>query len=326
MAVSPTSSRVVLSRESGFDVLALAGDGLFSSTTAGAAGIHPSVLRRAVSQGRVVRLRRGWYALATSRRTPEGWHELRLRAELASRCPGLIATHDSALVVLGLPVRRDRLDAVHLGRIDAGPTSRRSPRDSSPGAGAGCPTCVVHRVPPSAQHDRQCVEPGFAVVQLGLDAGPGEALVAADAALRRELISATDLSRAVTAYRRTPGIAQVRRAVEWADGRAQSPGESRLRFVLLSLGYRVELQAEVSAEGHTYRADLRINGSRVLVEYDGLGKYDDPSELRRERSREAALRCDSWEFARFGAGDLDTPELVKRRVDAALRRVSGAPS
>lgn len=317
-ATSPVGTRQV-----SFDVLALAGNGLFSSTAAVTAGIHPNVLRGAVRQGDVVRLRRGWYALAASRRTPEGWHELRLRAELASRSHELIATHDSALVMLGLPVRRDRLDAVHLGRIDSGPTGRRSARDTraaTSGSGADRAVCVVHRVPPSARHDRHCVEPAFAVVQLGLDAGPREALVAADAALRRELISPSDLTRAVTAYRRTPGIAQVRTAVAWADGRAESPGESRLRFLLLRLGYRVEVQAEVSAGGNTYRADLRVAGSRVLVEYDGLGKYDDPHELRRERFREAALRADGWDFARFGAADLDVPELVKRHVDAALGR------
>lgn len=113
--------------------------------------------------------------------------------------------------------------------------------------------------------------------------------------------------------------------IAWATGRAESPGESRLRFVLRSLGHQVEVQAAVTAAGRSYRADLRIVGSRLLIEYDGVGKYDDPQELRRERSREASLRAEGWEFARFGAGDLDSPQLVRRHVDAALARCTRTP-
>jgi very-short-patch-repair endonuclease len=295
--------------------LAVAGDGLFSTVQAQAAGVHQVVLRRAVRRGALVQVRRGWYTTASSRRSPERWHTLRVQAELASRSAGLIVTHDSAAVLHGLPTRRDRLHTVHLGRIGSGPC-RHS-------CGSGGPSCIVHRIPAEAGHDGHLVEPAFAVVQLGLGAGARETLVAADAALAGDLVSRQDLERAVAAYRHTPGVAAVRLAVERADPRAESPGESRLRFVLIALGYPVELQVPVMAQGACYRADLRISGSPVLVEYDGLGKYDDPEELGRERSREAALRAEGWDVVRFDHWDLDRPRLVKQRIDAALARWPG---
>ncbi|MBL8929173.1 MAG: hypothetical protein JNL54_03505 [Kineosporiaceae bacterium] len=39
--------------------------------------------------------------------------------------------------------------------------------------------------------------------------------------------------------------------IAWATGRAESPGESRLRFVLRSLGHQVEVQAAVTAAGRS---------------------------------------------------------------------------
>jgi len=296
--------------------LAVAGSGVFCTADAVAAGVHDDVLRRAVRAGSLVHLRRGWYALPDTARTPESWHKLRVSAELATHERGLVATHDSALVMHGLPAVLNRLSVVHLGRI-GGRQARRFVRPGQRG-------CVLHRVPDTAGHQARCVEPAFAVVQVGLGAGPREALVCADAALARDLVSRGDLERAITAYRRTPGISAVRLAVERADARSESPGESRLRFELVALGYGVEVQSWVAAEGSRYRADLRIVGSRVLVEYDGLGKYDDPTELRRERAREAALRTAGWDVVRFGGEDLDHPEVIERRLDAALARARRA--
>lgn len=299
--------------------LAVAGGGVFSTADAVAAGVHDVVLRRGVRDGSLVHLRRGWYAVPDARRTPEDSHALRVRAELASRGPALFATHDSALVVHRLPVSLNRLATVHLGRSAGRQTGRFShatpTRETS---------CVLHRVPEAARHQARCVEPAFAVVQVGLCAGPREALVCADSALARELVSRDDLDRAVTAYRRTPGIAAVRIAVERADALSESPGESRLRFELVVLGYPIEVQYPVVAEGSRYRADLRIAGTRVLIEYDGLGKYDDPAELRRERAREAALRTAGWDVVRFGGDDLDRPDVIERRLDAALARARRA--
>ncbi len=309
--------------------LAVAGGGVFSTAAALAAGVHPTVLRAAVRSGRLVCLRRGWYALAAPRRPPEAWHALRIRAELASRAADLVATHDSALVLHGLPTCRERLTTVHLGRINPQSDTHTDPEVATTRrrlfaghrcSGEGATACVVHRVPAGARAQDRCVEPAFATVQLGLYAGPREALVVADAALARRLASRDDLDGAVRAYRHTPGIAAVRAVIQHADPRAESPGESRLRHVVICLGYRVEVQVEVPVTGIRYRADLRIVGTRLLLEYDGLGKYDDPEELRRERTREALLRADGWDMVRFGHQDVDQPAQVLQRIEAVLSR------
>ena len=119
------------------------------------------------------------------------------------------------------------------------------------------------------------------------------------------------------------GIGPVRAALGHADGRHGSPGESRTAYVLRALGHDVEPQVEVSAEGRRYRADFRVRGTRVLVEFDGQVKYADPTALFEEKRREDALRRTSCGWC--GAGVLDPPtgRYVRRRCD--LRPVRRAP-
>lgn len=99
------------------------------------------------------------------------------------------------------------------------------------------------------------------------------ALVSADAALHSGQLSITDLAEALDRFRRHAGIQHVRAALAGADGRHESPGETRAAFVKRLVGFDVEPQVEVVAEGRTYRADFRIVGTRVLVEFDGAVKY-----------------------------------------------------
>lgn len=316
-----------------FTALALAGDGLFATSAATAAGVHHTVLRRAVRTGTLLHVRHGWYALSASR-TPEAWHLLRLRAELMVGRGYLAASHDSALLVHGLPMNGSQLGVVQLADVRGG-WSRRTRGRWIHALPATAPwTTVTQQVgsdgellPPTAidRADRcsvslPVVAPEIAAVQVGLVLGPREALAVADAVLRAGSATVSDLARAAECFRHVPGIAAVAIALAKADARAESPGESRLRHDLLALGYPVEPQVVITVEGREYRADLGIRGTRVLLEYDGEGKYDDPEELRYERRREADLRSAGWEFARFLHEDIGHFQRIKHRVDSALAR------
>lgn len=83
-------------------------------------------------------------------------------------------------------------------------------------------------------------------------------------------------------------------------------------------GWLIEPQFEVP--GTNYRADGRIEGTRVLVECDGLGKYDEPGASVREKLREDEIRALDWEVVRVTTSLLDDPPTLARRVKAAIDR------
>jgi hypothetical protein len=149
-------------------------------------------------------------------------------------------------------------------------------------------------------------------------AGPEAFVVSADGALRAGTATPDALSRAVEVFATHTGIGPVRAALPLADARHESPGESRAAFLLAALGHSVEPQVEVVAEGRRYRADFRIVGTRVLVEFDGAVKYEDRRALVEEKQREDALRRAGWVVVRVVWGDLDDPRRVARRLAAAL--------
>jgi len=74
----------------------------------------------------------------------------------------------------------------------------------------------------------------------------------------------------------------------------------------------------VVANGRHYRLDLVIEGTRVAIEFDGVGKYGTTADLRAEKAREEDLRVAGWIVVRFQWGDLFRPEELKRRIDWGL--------
>ncbi|MFS0703224.1 hypothetical protein AB6N23_01755 [Cellulomonas sp. 179-A 9B4 NHS] len=65
-------------------------------------------------------------------------------------------------------------------------------------------------------------------------------------------------------------------------------------------------------------ADLGWPGARLLLEYDGRGKYATPEDLYREKQRHDALVEAGWTVLRVTADDCARPEeLVARVVSAA---------
>jgi hypothetical protein len=114
-----------------------------------------------------------------------------------------------------------------------------------------------------------------------------------------------------------------------ADGRADNPGESFSRVVLVQLGLAPDdLQVPVyDEEGLVGFADFGWQG--VLGEFDGKGKYGvgDPSadpdravrKVWQEKRREDRLRV-GHEVVRWGMAELYQPQRLRGRVLAAMAR------
>ncbi|QIM21813.1 DUF559 domain-containing protein [Phycicoccus sp. HDW14] len=158
------------------------------------------------------------------------------------------------------------------------------------------------------------------VVQHGCGAGPGAALVAADAALRLERTTPSRLTEAVVLLGGHTGIGPVRSALTLADGRRESPGESLTAWLLAGAGVRTVPQVEVLAAGHRYRVDLVVEGEPVIIEFDGLAKYGSREDLVAEKRREDHLRGLGYEVVRVTWADLAHPQRVRALVEAARRR------
>lgn len=199
-------------------------------------------LRSDVLEGRLKRLHRGSYVPTKlwEELWWEGQHLLRVLAvRAASGGSGPVFTHESAAVLWGLPMYRmgtkpvqTRLDGYRHSRVEAE---------------------VVRRDMRIADADIVDLD-GFRLTSLprtmmdvARTASFDTAVGCADAALRRAAVTgqimdleaaeewrADALMRAAAGLR---GVRQARRVLEFADGRAQLPGESVSRVRLSQLGF-----------------------------------------------------------------------------------------
>jgi very-short-patch-repair endonuclease len=97
----------------------------------------------------------------------------------------------------------------------------------------------------------------------------------------------------------------IRRAVELADGLAESPQETRLRLLIRRSGrpqptaqYRIRVQGRFVA-----RPDLAWPEHRLALEYDGAW-HGEPSQFRRDRQRLNRLTAPGWRVLFVTAADL----------------------
>lgn len=289
----------------------LAVNRVFSTAAAEKAGVPRMRLVARAKGGELHHLARG----AWSTETPtdaEDLHLMRTVAILRRQVGASAATAHSALTAWGLPVVGADLQRVQLVR-DSTATTRRS-RDHtvwSPG-----PALVDVERHPVLEVPIPCAEPAVAIVHSGVAAGPGTALAAADAAVHRGLVTPRRLEVAAADLPMgTPGSAAVRRALADVDGRHESPGETRTAQVCRDLGFDLEPQVWVGP----WRVDFLIAGTRVVIEFDGAVKYESRADLVAEKRREDDLRSRGYVVVRLMWGDLNRPERVRDRIEAALR-------
>ncbi|KRE62730.1 type IV toxin-antitoxin system AbiEi family antitoxin domain-containing protein [Nostocoides sp. Soil756] len=290
-------------------LLAQLHDGVFTTAEAVRLGVCGEVLMRSVRAGHIRRLARGLYAIGACPESPEDRHRELCRA-LRVEYPDAVLGGRSAVVAHGLPVWGVPLASALLLR----PVERQVRRSGATVRLLSPVTTVVGTPTGSA------TTPASALVQVALDHGCPAAVVSADAALHRGLVSTEDLAVEVS---ERGGHRHVQRAVAmlaFVDGTSESPGESRLRVALTAAGFDLEPQFDVrDVDGDLVgRADFRVAGTRVLVEFDGLVKYTDggPEALVREKRREDRLRALGWVVVRVTWAELADPP----RLFAAVRR------
>lgn len=281
-------------------------------------------MRSLLRSGDLVRLRYGVYAtrsaVAWATDDPRRRHALCAVAVMASVGDDTVASHHSAALIQGLDLLKPApSDVVSL----TGPTSRRSNRPDSPGI-------VFHAAALPGEHVTKCLgvrvtTVARTIVDLGRTLPFQDAVVAADSALRLGRVAPPDLSRVADACAQWPGVARARRAIAFADERAESVLESCARVVFYERGLEPpDLQVEFRGEGFTFRGDFYWARYRTIAEADGMAKYEDPRRARDQIRRDRLLRDAGYKVVHFTWRELfETPDIVVARIRKAF--ASGTP-
>lgn len=149
-----------------------------------------------------------------------------------------------------------------------------------------------------------------------------DALIVADSALHLGKCSVTELTAAVSALAGMRGVAKARWVLANADAASESAGETWLRMVLTDWGYQTRSQV-VFGDANA-RVDLLIEGTRVILEFDGLIKYDksDPEAVKAaivaERMRQGRLEAQGYTVIRFIWEQLFDLRTTRLRIRTAL--------
>lgn len=298
--------------------------GVFSVAEATAAGLTARDLRYLVRTDAVVRLERGWYGRAESLASgvDSPWerrrrqHALRARAIVRAFEHQVVASHHTGLVLRSLPTFAADLRQVHVTRVDSGQFRRR----------AGL---TVHERSNGLQPLDGVIDVGSAILGTGRCNGQMAALIAADAALHRQVLTVGDLARSAD-YVIGPASVLCRRVLDLADGRAESPGETRLREALRWMGLVATPQFRIEDGPFLALVDLYIEEHQLAIEFDGFVKYGrlDPLAAQpapadvvvAEKIREDHIRELGHRFLRVIWRDMDELRALRGRIDGIIHR------
>lgn len=279
-------------------------------------------LDRAIADGEILRLRRG-RILTEPPHDPSEIHRARVDAAVSLLRQGTFVSHRSAAILHGLPLWVFQIpDLVHVTRT---------------GGGHGYIGTVLHA------HQGK-LDPGHRTT---IDEIPVTSLDRTAADVIRELgllhgVAVADVALALGVPRDTlyqlvasgRGSRAARAAVDFADPRAESPGESYSRALMRQFAIRppTGLQHELfdASGGFAGRVDFWWEEEGVVGEFDGLGKYtrllkpgQSPEDvIRAEKARESNIRDLGYDVVRWITDDLWRPRQFIRALERALRRGS----
>jgi predicted transcriptional regulator of viral defense system len=281
--------------------------GLFTAVDARRAGYQHPEIRHLCSSGAWVRLRRGIYVTAEELAAIDQRgrrHRIDCLAVLLDLGrPTAVISHVSAARLWGLPVRRGHDPTVRLTDPTLWRRGRNFHMSRAPLRSADLTTAGPLRLTTVPRTLVDCAR------EWELDG----AVVAMDAALLSGQVTARQLQEALASARHWPGAPRAARAVTLADGRAESPLETRGRLRLLGAGFPAPaLQVEIRAGRRLVGVvDAWYEDAAVAVEFDGRVKYTDPWRDRTpervlwdEKRREDNLRSLDIRVVRITDADL----------------------
>jgi hypothetical protein len=305
---------------------------LLRSADMAALGVSARRLKRELIAGSLVCVRPGIFAIGGE------WTAARAEDRVVARAQALASTsstapvfsHETAAALHGLPLYRPDRHRVHT----IAPMAR-------PGATQG----VIRHRGELTEGDVIDID-GVRVTSLARTVADvartstfEQAVTVTDAALRTlfvpgpgryESALAEEFRQEALAIVRSAahGQSRARRALMFADGRAQLPGESISRIRLHELGFRhVELQVPVKGpKGRTFYVDFGFACEGAFGEFDGSIKYVDgkmldgrtsSQTLDQEKQREDWIRgTTNRRYGRWGWPHVTTARALGERLEA----------
>jgi len=289
-----------------------------------ARGISPPLLRSLVRSGELIRMRQGVYAtkhaVDWAGDDPVRAHALRILTATATAGADAVASYYSAARLHRLSLLTSPpAGTVTLTLPPARKWNRARPAD-----------IVFHasELPPehvTRLYNLPVTTVARTVADLARTLPFMDAVVVADSALSQEKTTKPELQLILKQFATGwPGVRQARRALEFADERAESPLESAARVVFAEAGLDPpELQVTIHGEQAQFaaRVDFLWRAQRVIAEADGLVKYNDRNDLLDERERDHQLREAGYTAVHFTWREIfQTPEAVIARLRTALAR------
>jgi hypothetical protein len=262
--------------------------------------LTPKALEVGVRAGKLIRVRRGAYALK-----PPGVPVRLAALDLASGAR-VVACMQTAAQMYGFDTEPD--DRLHI--LDPGIRMRPSSE------------LMVHQrigAPLRKIQGRLATAPAWTAVEIARTIRRSRALAVLDAALHVECCTSAELSAAVDEQKGRRGIVHVRELVELADGRAESPMESEARLVFIDGGLPLpELQYEiVDLHGNLWRVDFAWPDYKVVAEYDSVEWHANPEGWKHDRMKTASLQECGWTTVPMVVDD------VRKRPYELVSRIFG---
>lgn len=269
------------------------------------------------------RVRQGAYCFADVwwASTREARHLILARAVLRTTPGPVVLSHTTALLVHGIAVWGADLTRVHVTRLDKG--AGRTERDVQHHVGLLHESEVIH------VGGLPVVVAARAVIEACTLLTQQSALVSADSALNLCTCTPDELHRTFRDMNHWPGSQHIHVVLHHMDGRAESPGETRARFLFWWQGLpRPDLQFRVYDGGELVAVtDFVWHAQKTFGEFDGKVKYgrllregeDAGDAVFREKIREDLVR----DLTGYGCGrlvwlDLDRPGRTAARFARTL--------
>ncbi|WP_375387750.1 hypothetical protein [uncultured Amnibacterium sp.] len=273
-------------------------------------------LARDVERGLRRRLFRGVYVdrVRFDALPPTEQHRVRMAGYAATCLEPPVFSHWSAAVAEDLPFLGDHLGVVHTI------TGSRSARSRT---GASVHLLALPGSDVVEVDGLRCTSPARTVVDVACASGFDDGLVLADAALHSGLVGGKEMLReALAAVPGRKGAVRAAEVVEFADGDAESPGESLGRHTMHRMGVEPPLLQWrlLRVDGVLIaRLDFFFPSVNVGAEFDGRVKYFDPrftkgeanEVLYREKLREDEARRHLAGLARFGWREARSVDLLR---------------
>jgi hypothetical protein len=249
-------------------------------------------LRRSVRTGRWRRSR--WRGVLLDGELPDSL-PLQVRAAALAVGPDLVACHSTAAALWGFDIRP--ADELHfLGPPEL--VNRRRPGVQVHPSSLGCDDAV--RI--GGVWCTPAARTACDVVRLS---EPLDGLATLDAALRSAWCTRDDLAAAADAQAGLREVVRLRDLVPFADPRAESPMESRMRWGFIDGGLPApDVQVRVSVDGRHRYLDTGWREQQVGAEFDGVEAHMTPEQLRNDRLRHNWLTERGWTLLHFTAVDV----------------------